>query len=275
MTEATEQLQLSGYQRRVLSIPESIDLLLGGGRGVAKSWTLLLLALRHIGQYGALARILMLRQTYKALADLELISRELFTQVYGSDVRFNAAEHVWRFPGGGYLELGQLESEADYSKYQGRSFTLLLIDEVGQYASSDLLDRMRSNLRGRKDIPVRVVMAANPGGPGHHWLARRYVFRSAPWVPFLEERSKREFAYCPGTFLDNPFIDKEQYRAQLESACPDGSGALARVAGGRLERGARRVLRRLPRGEPQRGRAILRSAVRSAHAKALAHLARP
>lgn len=29
------------------------------------------------------------------------------------------------------MELGQLESHADYTKYQGRSFTLLLIDEAG------------------------------------------------------------------------------------------------------------------------------------------------
>src|SRR5712691_250064 len=56
------------------------------------------------------------------------------TPVYASEARYNQAEHTWRLPGGGYAELGQLEGPGDFTKYQGRSFTLLLIDEAGQYA---------------------------------------------------------------------------------------------------------------------------------------------
>ncbi len=146
--------------------------------------------------------------------------RELFVKVYGTAARYNAADHVWRFPNGAYMELAQLESQADYGKFQGRSFTLLVVSEAGQYAMPDLLDLMRSNLRGPKDIPLRMIIAANPGGPGHFWIARRYVLRSKPWVPFLEEKSKREWIHAPSTFLDNPFIEQAAYRAQLESACP-------------------------------------------------------
>lgn len=50
--------------------------------------------------------MLYLRRTYKGLADFELVCRELFGMVYGTAARYNAAEHVWRFPNGGYLELG-------------------------------------------------------------------------------------------------------------------------------------------------------------------------
>ncbi len=155
------------------------------------------------------------------MADFELVTRELFGIVYGGAARFNATEGIWRFPNGAYLELGQLESPADYQKYQGRSFTLLLPDEVGQYTTPDLLDIMRSNLRGAKDIPIRVAMAANPGGQGHAWLAKRYVFKGAPWKPFLEPKSKRQWVYCPSTFAGNSLIDRQQYRDQLESSCPD------------------------------------------------------
>ena len=213
------QLSLSEFQQRVLLQPEEEDLFLGGGRGGGKSYALALLALRHAEQYGDKARMLYLRRTYKGLADFELVTREIFGTVYGTDARFNAAEHVWRFPNGAYMELGQLESAADYSKYQGRSFTLLMTDEAGQYPTPDLLDMMRSNLRG--SIPVRVVIAANPGGPGHYWLAKRYVFASGPWLPFVEPKSKRTWVYCPSTLLDNDQIDRDQYREQLESACHD------------------------------------------------------
>jgi hypothetical protein len=210
----------------VLLLPEAVDVFLGGGRGGAKSYTLALLALRHVEQYGSRAHILYLRRSYRGVADFELLTRELFGLVYGTSARFNGAEHVWRFPNGGYLELGQLENHDDYPKHQGRSFSLLLVDEAGQYPTPDLLDIMRSNLRGPKGMPIRMIIAANPGGPGHAWLAKRYVFQAGPWQPFLEAKSKRTWIYAPSTYLDNPFIDRAQYREQLESACPDDSELL-------------------------------------------------
>lgn len=215
-----QSLELNPFQARLLSVPEELDVFCGGGRGGGKSYGLALLALRHCEQYGERARVLYLRRTYAGLRDFELVTRELFGMVYGTDARYNAQEHIWRLPGGGYVELGQLETHGDYSKYQGRSFTLLLIDEAGQYAQPDLLDLMRSNLRGAKDIPIRMVMAANPGGPGHHWIAKRYVFKCGPWQPFTEDASKRTWIYAPSTFSENQFIDREQYKDQLTSACP-------------------------------------------------------
>ncbi|MDB5851082.1 MAG: hypothetical protein JWP29_4834 [Rhodoferax sp.] len=214
------QLQLNEFQTNLLALPEELDVFAGGGRGGGKSYGLALLALRHCEQYGQRARVLYLRKTYAGLRDFELVTRELFGMVYGTDARYNGSEHIWRMPGGGYVELGQLESHGDYAKYQGRSFTLLLVDEAGQYSDPSLLDIMRSNLRGAKDIPIRVVIAANPGGPGHHWIAKRYVFRAGPWKAFHEERSKRTWVYAPSTYDGNQFIDRDQYRDQLESACP-------------------------------------------------------
>lgn len=217
----TQAIKFNSFQQQVMLLPEEVDVFLGGGRGGGKSYALALLALRHIEQFKEKARILYIRSTYKGLADFELLSRELFGMVYGTSAKYNGAEHVWRFPNGGYMELGQLESHSDYGKYQGRSFTLLLIDEAGQFAIPDLLDMLRSNLRGPKNLPVRMVIAANPGGPGHHWIAKRYVFVGTPWQPFIEAKSKRQWVYAPSTFDGNQFIDRDQYLDQLESSCPN------------------------------------------------------
>lgn len=214
-------LELNPFQKRVMLLPEEADAFLGGGRGGGKSYALALLALRHAEQYGQAARVLYLRRSYKGLADFELVTREIFGKVYGTAARYNGGEHVWRFPNGGYMELGQLESHTDYTKYQGRTFTLLLIDEAGQYPDPALLDILRSNLRGPKEVPIRAVFAANPGGVGHYWLAKRYVFKSAPWTPFSEEKSGRPWIYAPSTFTLNHFIDRRQYAEQLRSSCPD------------------------------------------------------
>lgn len=215
------QLELNDFQRGVMAIPEQLDVFMGGGRGGGKSYALALLSFRHIEQYGKSARILYIRRTYKGLADFELLTRELYGNIYGTGARYNQSEHVWRFPNGGYMELGQLESHADYQKYQGRSFTLLLVDEAGQFADSALMDILRSNLRGPLEVPIRMVIAANPGGVGHHWLAARYVFQVGPWDVFLDEKSKRQWVYAPSTFSGNHFIDRDQYFDQLQSACPD------------------------------------------------------
>lgn len=216
----SQAIQLSEFQNKVLLLPEEADVFLGGGRGGGKSWTLALLALRHAEQYGAKARILYLRKTHKGLADYELILRELLGMIYGTSARYNQAEHVWRLPNGAYIELGELADYSSYSKYQGRSFTLLLADEVGQYHTPDLLDIMRSNLRAPSGLPVRMVLAANPGGPGHQWIAKRFVFTGEPWRPFIEPKSRRQWIHAPSTFAGNEFIDREQYREQLESSCP-------------------------------------------------------
>lgn len=215
----TDELTRSAFQDRVLAIPEEFDVFLGGGRGGGKSFTEALLALRHMEMYRDRARVLYLRQTYKGLQDFELITRELFAKAYSTDARYNGAEHVWRVPGGGYMELGQLESHGAYAKFQGRSFSLLLVDEAGQYAVPDLLDLMRSNLRGARDLPIRMIVAANPGGSGHYWLARRYVIGRSSWAPFREDKSKREWVYAPSTYRENSHIDQPAYREQLESAC--------------------------------------------------------
>jgi len=43
------EIELSDFQRKVCTIPETFDLFLGGGRGGAKSFTMAILALRHCG----------------------------------------------------------------------------------------------------------------------------------------------------------------------------------------------------------------------------------
>lgn len=214
-----EALKLSPFQGRVLAVPEEFDLALLGGRGGAKSYCLALIALRHAEQYEGKARVLYVRRNHAGTADFEALCRELYGSIYGTSLRFNAQEGLFRFPNGATLEINQIEDAGSYAKFQGRSFTLLLIDEGNQFEAPDLLDRLRSNLRGPRDIPIRIAVAANPGDVGHSWLLKRHAWQE-PWKPYVEPASGRTFVHCPSTFLDNPFIDQEEYRRQLGASCP-------------------------------------------------------
>lgn len=212
-------IKYSEFQQKVLAIPEAYDLALTGGRGGGKSFLLALLALRYAEQYREKARILYVRKTHKSLADFEALTRELFGKIYGPAASYNSTEKFWRLPNEAYFELNQLENERDYLKYQGRSFGLLIQDEVTQYDTPRLLDKLRSNLRAPKGVPTRTVVAGNPGGPGHSWVAKRYVFNKAKdFEPFEEPQTGRTFVRCPSIYLDNPFVDREQYKKQLKAS---------------------------------------------------------
>ena len=66
----------------------------------------------------------------------------------------------WVSEGGGILELGQLESQSDYAKYQGRSFTLPMADECGQHQVMSGKRRLAET--HRNDAVKSNIAAARP-----------------------------------------------------------------------------------------------------------------
>jgi hypothetical protein len=141
-----QPLALTGFQERVLVTPEDHDLFVGGGRGGGKSYAIAFLFLRHIETYGSRARMLYVRCSFPGIVDFEQVTREVFGLCYRG-ASYNAGSHLWRFPNGATLQLDQLESVADFGKFQGKSYTLIAADEVGQYPDPSPLDLLRSCLR--------------------------------------------------------------------------------------------------------------------------------
>lgn len=211
-------LSITDFQRRCLEYPEEVSLAVLGGRGGGKSFLLGLIALRYAELYRERARMCFIRRSYAGLRDFEDLTRELFAAAYGTAARFNANDHCWRLPTGSFFELAQLDNHGDIAKFTGRSMGLILADEAGQYPSADLLDLLRGNMRGKKGQPLRMVLAANPGNAGQTWLAKRFVLEHEPWKPFQNEHGEW-WVHCPSTYLDNPNIDREAYRRNLEAAC--------------------------------------------------------
>jgi hypothetical protein len=219
MAEAAvaERIEPTPWQSRVLAVPEQYDLFLGGGRGGGKTYALLLLILRHVETYGHNARVLVIRRNYPDLRDMEAEARFLFGRAYGRGLSFNQQSHLFRFPNGATCQLDQMEGQADFAKYQGKSFSLIVIDEAGQFSDPAPLDLLRSCLRSRAGVPTRMILAANPGGSGHGWLHMRHVAGVTPWNVYVERKTQRNFVTAPSTLEDNPHLDQD-YSKQISAA---------------------------------------------------------
>jgi len=213
----THRVGPTTYQAHVLAIPETVDAFLGGGRGGGKTHALLFTILRHVEQYASNARVLVVRRGFPALRDFEGEARSLFSQAYGAAVRYNAQDHLFRFANGATVQLDQIETPTDFQKYQGKGFSVIVVDEAGQFPTPDVLDLLRSSLRSKAGVPTRMILAANPGGPGHGWLHQRHIAGVTPWVPYTDPKTGRTFVTAPSTLEDNPHLD-QGYRQQIEAA---------------------------------------------------------
>lgn len=209
----TVALAPTPYQSTVLSVPEKWNLLLAGGRGGSKSTAALLLMLRHVEKHGERTQHLIVRETHKAVQELEEQLDALLSSAYGRGVSHNRAEHTFRLPNGSIIECGQLDGPNTYQKFQGHSFTLLVVDEFGLLYNGRWVDLLKSNLRAEEGVQLREVHPANPSGPLHAMILHNYIARAPAWHPY--EVDGETWVNCPSTFIVNP----HDYRRRLLAAC--------------------------------------------------------
>lgn len=230
-------LKPTNFQRKVLSIPLDVDVALLGGRGGGKSWCLAWLIIQHIETYGQRASILYVRKEWPGLRDFEKVLFELIKAAY-PDATYNLKDMIWRIPNGATIELSQCSTILQsYGKLQGRSFSMVMVDELGMYPDFSVVDTLRSNLRAPKGVATRMVVAANPNGALHSAILKRYVRALEPWkissLPGIADR----IIHCPSTFRDNPKIDQGKYKRQLEQSSSGDPGRLMAWLDGDWESG--------------------------------------
>jgi hypothetical protein len=135
--------------------------------------------------------------------------------------RYNSTKHLFRFFNGSILELGHLQRRDDLMKYQGAEYQLCVLEE-GTHFLYEMFDYMRSRLRAGGPVAdamakigmrPRMIITANPGGIGHHWVKREFI-DPAPagkvWRPrpSATEPNPPTRCYVPAKATDNPYLDK-------------------------------------------------------------------
>lgn len=180
---------------------QSYQCFYGGARGTGKtntlSRTLLLRAADHEHSYHIMMR------RVRAAGEMTLgreVQRELLK--LGLSVGNRAGQVVYskdngRFtlPNGSVLALGYCKTNDDWQQYQGGEYATVAWDEVTQFPE-DPYDRVNASCRsGRANMHAVVLAAGNPGGPGHEWVRRRFIYP--------ETRDRRTYV-VRATLKDNP-----------------------------------------------------------------------
>ncbi len=89
--------------------------------------------------------------------------------------RYSEQKKQFAMPRGGRIRFRPLESIADAEKYQGQSLSDAAVEEAGNYPMSAPIDRLFGCLRSSHGVPIQLILTANPGGPGHHWIKERFI----------------------------------------------------------------------------------------------------
>lgn len=226
------------FQQQVLQVPEGVDIILDGGRGGGKSVGCAYLILQHVMQYGVQASVLYVRQSFSGLRDFERTALNLF-KAADPELTHNIKDGIFRFSNGAVVELNQVTTLAQSyaSKLQGRSFSLIVVDEAGAYADHEVIDALRSNLRAPKGVSVRMVLAMNPNGAGHLTCLKRFIRRLLPFKIMALEGFSDAIVRLPSTFRDNEALNREQYERALEQSSTNDPGRLAAWRDGDWEAG--------------------------------------
>lgn len=150
------------------------DIFFGGARGGGKSDGLIGDAYYHCANHKGRANCYIFRRSYPDLE--EIIDRAVeILEAAGGRYRLRDRQFVFPSLDGASIRLRFLDRDADAQHYQGRNINYIGIDELGQFATPSAPDLLFGALRSAHGVPALFRATGNPGGPGHEWIAERYI----------------------------------------------------------------------------------------------------
>lgn len=193
-----------GPQHALIDCPLP-EIFFGGARGGGKTDGVLGKWAIKEARYGDAFNAIMFRRTTVSSDDAIERSKQVYGPLGGV---YNESKSFWRMPNGGRVSFRYLETVDDANEYQGRNLTDAWVEEAGQYASPGPIDRLFGVLRSAMRVPVQLILTANPGGAGQHWIAQRYNLIPFPHSPqiiarVLENGSVHKMAVIPSRITDN------------------------------------------------------------------------
>jgi Terminase large subunit, T4likevirus-type, N-terminal len=192
-----------GPQVALLSCPADV-ILTGGARGGGKTSSCIGHWIAHAGRYGSAARGIFLRRRYK---NLEEVQRQLGELLPKLGATYSKGEALWTMSNGATLKLRHLWDADAAGEYLGHSYSVVYAEELTQWPDLSAIDKMVGTLRSSEGVRCQLIATANPGGPGHQAVKRRFV-DPAPrgYVPIIDQETGLSRVFIPSRLEDNPIL---------------------------------------------------------------------
>lgn len=219
-----------GPQKALVDCPFP-EILFGGARGGGKTDGVLGKYALKEARYGRAFNAIFFRQEMPQADDLIERAKEIYLPC-GAEWREQSKTFL--MPHGGRLRFRPLESVQDAAKYQGQNLSDAAVEEAGNYPDSAPIDMLFGALRSKAGVPIQLILTANPGGAGQHWIKARFIDpapagmqpvpRTAPDGSPLSHRA----VYIPSRVTDNRIMlsHDPQYVERLRLS---GSAELVRA----------------------------------------------
>ena len=177
----------------------------GGGKtdGVLGKWAI------KSGRYGQHFNAIMFRRTTVSAEDAIERAKAMYLPLGATFV--GSPQPTFRMPNGGRIAFRYLENVQDADEWQGRNVTDAWVEEAGQYPTSAPIDRLNGVLRSTEGVPTQLILTANPGGAGQHWIRARYELHPFPSFPKIIQRTLangavHHVAVIPSRITDNKIL---------------------------------------------------------------------
>lgn len=146
--------------------------------------------------------------------------------------KYGEQKKTFTAPNGAILRFRAIEKPKDAEKQQGKGYTDVYAEEVGNYATPREFNLMRGACRSGPGVPTQMHLTGNPDGAGHHWIKARFIGPCPAGMKVLKEKlpngkiHKRIF--IPSKLDDNKILmeNDPDYENNLYMA---GSEALVRA----------------------------------------------
>lgn len=210
---------MPGPQSWLITCPV-FETLFGGARGGGKTDGVLGEWIYHAEQYGSEAIGLCIRRERTQLIEMIERSKILFRPLGAT---FQEIDKIWRFPNGARLRFAYLESDSDAQSYQGHSYTRVYVEEMGTFPNPDPIFKLFATLGRNPKVPSRFIATANPGGPGHSWIKKRYIDPAPGGLQLIPTKYgehngveiKKERIFIPSKVQDNIYTNTAEYVGNL------------------------------------------------------------
>lgn len=197
-----------GPQEALIKCPLPL-IFFGGARGGGKTDGVLGKYAARAEDYGPYWNAVAFRKTTISFEDAVNRARQLYLPM-GWGFSANNNRPVFTTPWGGRLGFGYVDRVTDADQWQGRNLTDVWIEEAGLFATPDPIDRLFATMRSAHGVPVQMILTANPGGAGQHWIAERFGLIPFPDRPIVRRvkihQGTIDAAVIPSRIADNRIL---------------------------------------------------------------------